>query len=366
MTDGQVFNPFRVFVGVFIPNAVVRNPVLTLLAKLLYGRLSQYAGRNGQAFPKQATLAAELAVDERSARRAITELCDFGLIRVVKATGAARLSHAPDHYEFLWHAIFDAPGPDENEGPDRKPDSGPERTPGSGPIEENQREENQTGGGGSIPLTPSCASKPSAEADGDDGARVDLSPPRPVNASRVIPDHTENAARQKRKSGAGSGSGKRGPVRGSKPPSGKITFQPETTVLPIKLDTAEFRAAWVEWCSHRAEIKKLLTPTMVKRQLLALAEMGQPRAIAAIHHSIAHGWQGIFEPKGEAGQRSAGGGGEARVTDSFVGSDGQWNDVHTEEELKAIFDQPNIPPFPFANTPRTPEEKERRAREEKP
>lgn len=151
-------------------------------------------------------------------------------------------------------------------------------------------------------------------------------------------------------------SGKRGRVRGSAPSS----YRPDTNPLPIKLDTAEFRAAWVEWCSHRAENKKRLTPTMVKRQLLALAEMGQPRAIAAIHHSIAHGWQGIFEPKGEAGQRSAGGGGEARVTDSFVGSDGQWNDVHTEEELKAIFDQPDIPPFPFANTPRTPEEAERR------
>ena len=65
--------------------------------------------------------------------------------------------------------------------------------------------------------------------------------------------------------------------------------------IPIGLDTPEFRQAWDEWRQHRAELKKKLTPTGMNRQLSRLAKMGVDRAIAAIEHSIANEWQGIFE-----------------------------------------------------------------------
>jgi hypothetical protein len=57
------------------------------------------------------------------------------------------------------------------------------------------------------------------------------------------------------------------------------------------------REAWGEWAQHRREIKKKLTPLATRRQLAALEDMGEAKAIAAIQHSIANGWQGIFEPQ---------------------------------------------------------------------
>jgi hypothetical protein len=76
---------------------------------------------------------------------------------------------------------------------------------------------------------------------------------------------------------------------------------PPAEEIPQLLQTPEFLAAWEAWRQHRSEIRKRLTPLAVKRQMNDLVEMGAPRAIAAIHHSIAAGYQGIFEPKGRAG-----------------------------------------------------------------
>lgn len=66
--------------------------------------------------------------------------------------------------------------------------------------------------------------------------------------------------------------------------------------LPPSLDTPDFREAWAEWESHRQETRKPLTPTSVKRQFADLVKIGVVRSVAAIRHSIAKGYQGIFEP----------------------------------------------------------------------
>lgn len=69
--------------------------------------------------------------------------------------------------------------------------------------------------------------------------------------------------------------------------------------------------AWGAWCRHRLEIKKKITPETASGQLGKLAAMGETRAIAAIRHSIAGGWTGIFEPD----SRAAGHGGpQARAS----------------------------------------------------
>jgi len=60
---------------------------------------------------------------------------------------------------------------------------------------------------------------------------------------------------------------------------------------------------WAEWEQHRQEKKKPLTPLAKKKQLAALVEMGEARAVAAINHSIANGYQGIFEPRPEGRNR---------------------------------------------------------------
>ena len=80
------------------------------------------------------------------------------------------------------------------------------------------------------------------------------------------------------------------------PKGEKSRFNPEQVILPPELDTDAFREAWTLWCRHRREIKKPLKPTMAEQQLNQFVEWGETRAIAAIRHTIARGWQGIQEP----------------------------------------------------------------------
>jgi hypothetical protein len=83
------------------------------------------------------------------------------------------------------------------------------------------------------------------------------------------------------------------------PPS-RIPIKGESGALPFPSEG--FKAAWARWEQHRREIGKRLTPTSVRQQFAKLAGMGEARAVAAIEHSIANGYQGIYEPTG----RSAG------------------------------------------------------------
>jgi hypothetical protein len=75
--------------------------------------------------------------------------------------------------------------------------------------------------------------------------------------------------------------------------------------LPPNLDTEEFRPLWEDWKRHRSEIHKPLTASSTKLQLAKLDGWGQSRAIAALKHSIANGWQGIFEPEEKRNGRAA-------------------------------------------------------------
>ena len=71
--------------------------------------------------------------------------------------------------------------------------------------------------------------------------------------------------------------------------------------LPPALDTEAFRAAWELWRQYRVE-RHLAAwkPLTIRTQLAKLAELGEARAIAAIDHSIAQAYQGIYEPKAQA------------------------------------------------------------------
>ncbi len=63
-----------------IPMAVLRDPALSHPAKLLYGRLKLFAGKNGQCNPRHATLATEVCMGVRQLRQAISDLRKAGWI----------------------------------------------------------------------------------------------------------------------------------------------------------------------------------------------------------------------------------------------------------------------------------------------
>jgi len=62
-------NPYRLFVGAFIPNWLLLRPDVSAQAKLLYARLAQYAGEHGYAWPMQPTLAEAVGLPIRTMQR---------------------------------------------------------------------------------------------------------------------------------------------------------------------------------------------------------------------------------------------------------------------------------------------------------
>jgi NAD-dependent oxidoreductase involved in siderophore biosynthesis len=76
--------------------------------------------------------------------------------------------------------------------------------------------------------------------------------------------------------------------------------QSKGDLVALPFPTEAFKSAWADWTTHRVEKRKPITPLSAKKSLADLAAIGEARAIAAIHHSIANGWQGIFEPTGAA------------------------------------------------------------------
>jgi len=65
--------------------------------------------------------------------------------------------------------------------------------------------------------------------------------------------------------------------------------------IPTALNLPSFIEAWNLWQQHLKEKRVKITPTASNMQLKKLAEMGLSRAIAAIKHSIAGSYQGIYE-----------------------------------------------------------------------
>jgi hypothetical protein len=62
---GEPFNPYRMFTGLFIPEALARCPSISAGAKLAWGRLARYAGEDGHCYPTVKTLGSEIGVGDR-------------------------------------------------------------------------------------------------------------------------------------------------------------------------------------------------------------------------------------------------------------------------------------------------------------
>lgn len=98
---GEPFNPHFESCGFWPTESVARLPNLSAQAKLLYWRLTRFAGKDGACWPSQATLQAELAMSESALRRAIRDLENCTLIRCIRGTGKQS-----SWYVFLWHSCF--------------------------------------------------------------------------------------------------------------------------------------------------------------------------------------------------------------------------------------------------------------------
>ena len=92
-------NPYKQFTGAWLPNWLLERKELTLGAKITYSRLAQYAGEDGRAYPKVASLADAMGVERKQAQRYLSELIKY---RLVEAEHHAEDSR-PSDYFFLEH-----------------------------------------------------------------------------------------------------------------------------------------------------------------------------------------------------------------------------------------------------------------------
>ncbi|WP_138430915.1 helix-turn-helix domain-containing protein [Fodinibius saliphilus] len=150
MSSTKYIIPYRQFNGCVVPNFLMRRREISQGAKLCYGRLSQYAGENGKAFPKQETLSKELGVSSRMIRKYLNELIDANLIEV-QQKGKRR----PNSYRFLRHSWMDqddkyaqsvrnnsSTHPGTKVPPTQDYSSTTDRNNSSVPYKENHKEEN--------------------------------------------------------------------------------------------------------------------------------------------------------------------------------------------------------------------------------
>jgi hypothetical protein len=100
MQVGDAFVPYRRFQGVVVPDGLLRCQELSPGAKLAWGRLARFAGKDGRCFPSIRKLAVELGTSPRHARRYVAELEEHSLIRREQQVGSV------NRYEFLWHGVF--------------------------------------------------------------------------------------------------------------------------------------------------------------------------------------------------------------------------------------------------------------------
>lgn len=107
MKVGDFFKPYKIFNGVIIPNAILKYKDLSAMSKLAWGRLAQYAGKNGQCYPSQDTLADELGISVRYIQKILKELEDQKFIQRINPKKVKRLAHQTNRYKFVWHEVLE-------------------------------------------------------------------------------------------------------------------------------------------------------------------------------------------------------------------------------------------------------------------
>lgn len=104
---GDRFIPYGVFeTGVYIPNVLLATDLISSADKVLWGRLSQFAGENGACFPSLSALAIETGLSRSGVIKSLNSLIEKGFLekRVPDATALGR--QCTNRYYFLMHPIF--------------------------------------------------------------------------------------------------------------------------------------------------------------------------------------------------------------------------------------------------------------------
>jgi helix-turn-helix protein len=106
---GEPFNPYGLFTGIYVPEAICRYRGLSLGAKMVYGRFCRYSGRDGLIYPSISTLASELGIGKTQARGYVQELERKQFLAVDRENRHFGLNGAggSNRYLFLWHIAFD-------------------------------------------------------------------------------------------------------------------------------------------------------------------------------------------------------------------------------------------------------------------
>jgi len=103
MNIGDVFNPHGLFNGIFIPDCICSLDSISWSAKACWGKLKEYAGKNGYCFPKQENLTADLGLSISTIQRSLKELDEQKFIKRKEPKGHEKLMHLNHMYVFLWH-----------------------------------------------------------------------------------------------------------------------------------------------------------------------------------------------------------------------------------------------------------------------
>lgn len=106
---GQRFIPWGRLMGALVPDAILSSD-LSAGAKLAYGLLCRFGGRDGRAFPTIKTLSNRLSVCETQVKTYLAELRRKGYIEQERGGNGE-----PSRYYFLWRTEFKA-----CEWPDRR------------------------------------------------------------------------------------------------------------------------------------------------------------------------------------------------------------------------------------------------------
>lgn len=106
-TPGEVFSPYKMFYGSFLPNYIMRYKGLPAGAKLTWARLAQFAGKDTHAYPSLNTLAKEIGSDRRTVIKYLNKLEKKGFLKIVRTKILPNLNTTNVYY-FLWHEIFES------------------------------------------------------------------------------------------------------------------------------------------------------------------------------------------------------------------------------------------------------------------
>lgn len=102
---GEPFNPWKRFRFLPVPEAMARYKGLPPGAKLVFGRLLRYAGRDSLCWPSVPKLAEEVGLGVRQTQKYLTALESQGFIRRERQFRDG--AQTSNHFTFLWHRIFD-------------------------------------------------------------------------------------------------------------------------------------------------------------------------------------------------------------------------------------------------------------------